>query len=41
MTTGVFSTLLTGLTPGRRVPFVVKLQNGTTRTMQVTVGTYP
>jgi putative serine protease PepD len=40
-TTGVFSTLLTRLTPGRRVPVVVKLQNGTTRTLQVTVGTYP
>ena len=40
-TTGVFSTVLTGLTPGHRVPIVVKLQNGTQRTLQVTVGTYP
>jgi S1-C subfamily serine protease len=39
-TTGEFSTVLTGLTPGRRVPVVVKLQNGT-QSMQVTVGTYP
>ena len=40
-TTGVFSTVLTGLTPGHRVPIVVKLQNATQRTLQVTVGTYP
>jgi putative serine protease PepD len=40
-TTGLFSTVLTGLTPGRRVPVVVKLQNGTTDTVQVAVGTYP
>jgi putative serine protease PepD len=40
-TTGAFSTVLTGLTPGHRVPIVVKLQNGTRSTLQVTVGTYP
>jgi hypothetical protein len=37
----VFSTVLTGPKPGRRFPIVVKLQNGTQSTLQVTVGTYP
>jgi S1-C subfamily serine protease len=41
VTTGAFSTVLAGLTPGRRVPLVVKLQNGTQSTVQVIVGTYP
>jgi putative serine protease PepD len=38
---GVFSTVLSGLTPGRHVAVVDKLQNGTTHTVRVTVGTYP
>jgi S1-C subfamily serine protease len=40
-TTGVFSTILAGLTPGHRVAIVVKHQNGTQSTLQVPVGTYP
>jgi putative serine protease PepD len=40
-TTGALSTVLAELKPGHRVPVVVKHQDGTKTTLQVTLGTYP
>ena len=41
LTAGQLSTVLAELKPGRRVPIVVKQQNGKGLTLQVVVGTYP
>jgi S1-C subfamily serine protease len=40
-TAASLSAVLTGLTPGQKVPAVVTGQNGATTTLQVTLGTYP
>jgi putative serine protease PepD len=40
-TIGELSAVLAELKPGQTVPVVVKLQNGSTKTVQVTLGTYP
>jgi putative serine protease PepD len=40
-TTAVLTSLLAELKPGRKVPVVVKHQNGTKATLQLKLGTYP
>jgi S1-C subfamily serine protease len=40
-TAAQLSEVLTTLKPGRRVPVVVRTQNGTTTTFQVRLGTHP
>jgi S1-C subfamily serine protease len=40
-TTGALSAVLAELKPGQKVPVVVRHQNGTKTTLQVTLATYP